>query len=283
MFSHGNPFYQKGRISMHTDRERGGGGDDRSSTASYDSFRLSPAASVALSLPLQQQQQLLLLLLLHSALVDCCMFNCALSAVAPHRPLSSTPPLSAISPLSSAVVIIRHRYCPHPPPSTAVRRRQHHCRLRPPSSTPLIPSTVPHPLSLSTSALCCLRPPSSVLVIRRPRRPRMEAMMTPALAVFGKGGWQQRRWQRGLSAVAVMGWRLHHPSLLSAFTTVLIAWSAVGKPNGVCKGREGRQGMLGAATTAGGTDNRQQSTKSNSGRISAETVARRRRQRRRQQ
>ena len=59
--------------------------------------------------------------------------------------------------------------------------------------------------------------------------------------------------------MAVMGWRLHHPSLLSAFTTVLIAWSAVGKPNGVCEGREGRQGMLGAATTTGAqtTDNNQ--------------------------
>jgi hypothetical protein len=162
----------------------------------------------------------------------------------------------------------------HPPLSaivnaTAFHRRRRHCR--PPSSTPLIASTVPHPLSLSTSALCRLHPPSSVLVIRQPRRPRMETMMTPALTVVGKGGWQQ--WRRQLSAVAVMGWRLHHPSLLSAFTTVLIAWSAVGKPNSVCEGREGQQGMLGAATTAGGTDNRQQSTKSGSGRIGAVTVA----------
>jgi hypothetical protein len=179
------------------------------------------------------------------------MFNHALSAIDSHHPLSSTSPLSAVGPLSSAVVVVRHRYCPHRTPSTAVRHCQDHRCL--PSSTPLSTTVIDSTHCLHccssavlvyASALCRLCPPSSILVIRQPRCPRMETIMTPALAVINKGGrqqWQRRRW---LSAVAVMGWRLHHPSLLSAFTTVLIARSAVGKPNGVCEGREGQQGML---------------------------------------
>jgi hypothetical protein len=96
------------------------------------------------------------------------MFYCALSAVALHRPLSSTPPLSAVSPLLSAVVVVRHRYCPHrPPPSTAVRRRRCHCR--PPLSMPLSTTVVDsaHHLHCPSSAVliyvCSLPSPSTVL------------------------------------------------------------------------------------------------------------------------
>ncbi len=202
-----------------------------------------------------------------SALVNCWMFNHALSAVASPCPLSSTPPLSAVSPLSSAVVVVRHCYCPCRPPSTAIC----HCRCRCP-----LPLLMPLSTTIADSAhclhccsfavlvyataLCRLRPPSSILVICWPRCLRMKAMMMPALAVIGKGGQQWWLWWRRLSAVAVMGWRLHHPSLSSTFTTILIARSAVCKPNGMCEGTEGQQDMLGVATTAGGTDNRQQST-----------------------
>ncbi len=181
-------------------RERGGGGDGRSSTASYDPFRLSPAASVAPSLPLQQQQLLLLLLLLRSALVDCCMFNHALSAVAPHRPLLSTPPLFAVSPLSSAVVVVRHCYCPHRPPSTAVRRRQRHrC---PPSLTPLSTTVVDsaHRLHCPSSAvlvyICSLPSPSTILRLSHPST-SSSADGNDDDASFGC------HWQRWMAAMAV--------------------------------------------------------------------------------
>jgi hypothetical protein len=104
-----------------------------------------------------------------SALVDCCMFNRAFSAIALHPPLSSTPPLSAVSPLSSlllssAIATILAILYPLPPAiidTTAVRHHQRHCQ--PTLSTPLITSTVAHPLSLSTpllSAISVHHPPS---------------------------------------------------------------------------------------------------------------------------
>ncbi len=184
-------------------RERdGGGGDGCSSTASYDPFRLSPAASVAPSLPLQQQQQLLLplLLLLRSALVDCCMFNRAWSAIAPHRPLSSTPPLSAVSPLSSAVVIVHHRYCPHRPPSTAVRHPR--CYRCPPSLMPLSTTVVDsaHCLHCPSSAVlvyvCSLPSPSTVLRLSHP------STSSSADGNDDDAGFVCR-WQRWMAAMAV--------------------------------------------------------------------------------
>jgi hypothetical protein len=137
------------------------------------------------------------------------MFNCALSAVAPHRPLSSTPPLSAVSPLSSAVVVVRHRYCPHSPPSTAVHRRQ--CHRRPPSSTPLLTTVVDsaHRLHCPSSAVlvyvCSLPSPSTVLRLSHPltsssadgndddagfgcRRQRWMAVMAVATLAVSCGG-----------------------------------------------------------------------------------------------
>ncbi len=100
------------------------------------------------------------------------MFNRALSAVAPHCPLSSTPLLSSISPLSSAVVVVHHRYCPHRPPSTTVRRRQRHRRpsLLTPLSTTVINSTHrPHcPSSAVLVYVCSLPSPSTVLRLSHP-------------------------------------------------------------------------------------------------------------------
>jgi hypothetical protein len=112
------------------------------------------------------------LLLLCSALVDCCIVNRALSAIAPHHPLSSTPPLSAVSHLSSAVVVVCHRYCPHCPPSTAVRCRQRHCcpPLLMPLSTTVVNSA--HHLHCPSSTVliyvCSLPSPSTVLRLSHP-------------------------------------------------------------------------------------------------------------------
>ena len=128
------------------------------------------------------------------------MFNRALSAIALHCLLWSTPPLSAVSPLSSAVVVVRHRYCPHRPPSTAVRRRRRH--RRPPLLTPLSTTVVDsaHRLHCPSSAvlvyICSLPSPSIVLHLSHP------STLSSADGNDDDAGFGCRR-QRWMAAMAV--------------------------------------------------------------------------------